>query len=127
MRRPIVRFLGLAGGTVGSVAGMATARAQDELTCAVNLSIKNEVAEFRGFATSKAGGQGRYRLVVSKVGRAGTSNMVQSGQVMLEPGGLTGVGSVNISVEVGSRYEAALTLEVGGTHRECRAGGVTDL
>lgn len=127
MRGAIVRFLGLVGGTVGSIAGMVAAQAQDELTCAVHLSITNDVAEFRGLATSRAGGQGTYQLVVAKVGRAGTSNMVQRGQVTLEPGGRTSVGSMNISVEAGSRYEAVLTLEVGGARWECRAAGETDL
>lgn len=125
MRRGIASFLGLAGGTV--VAGVATAHAQEETICAVDLSIRNDVAEFRGIATSRIGGQGTYRLVVAKVGRAGTSNIVQSGQVTLEPGGRKSVGSVNISVEAGSRYEAVLTLEVGGARWECRAAGEIDL
>lgn len=127
MRQAIAHFLGLAGSTVGSVSGLAAAQPQDQLTCAVDLSIRNDVAEFRGAVTSRDGGKGRYQLVIAKVGRSGTSNMVQSGQVTLEPGGRTSVGSVNISVEAGSRYEAVLTLEVGGARRECRTAGETDL
>jgi hypothetical protein len=67
--------------------------------------------------------EGQYRLLVSKVGQAGTSNISQGGAFKLEPGADIGLGRINLSLERGAQYEATLTVTVDDRTFVCRVSG----
>ncbi|BDL41808.1 hypothetical protein MSPGM_43980 [Methylorubrum sp. GM97] len=80
MKHAIAWLLGLAGGATGGVVGSMPAQAQDGLTCAIDLAIRDGMAEIQGIVVSQAGGKGTYQLIVMKAGRAGASNVSQGGR-----------------------------------------------
>ena len=92
-------------------------------TCSVAATTTGNVVDLRGLAESPRPARGRYRLVVTKSGPAGTSNISQGGEFAVEPAAPARVGQVSISVEPEGRYEAILTLVVDGRQIECRASG----
>lgn len=126
MRTP-ARSLGLAALFLVSASEMSAAMAEDDLTCSIDLTLREGQAAIRGVAISKDGGRGTYRLLVRKSGSNGTSDVSQGGQLVLEPNARSDFGMINLSLEGGAHYEAVLTLEVNGNRRECRKSGQADL
>ncbi|MGC5779360.1 curli-like amyloid fiber formation chaperone CsgH [Methylobacterium sp. NFXW15] len=121
------RLARLVGVVLGASPGAASALPQDDISCAIDLSLTDGHAQIRGVAMGKAGSQATYRLVVRKSGDTGTSNLSQGGQIVIAPTGRAMAGSVDLSIEGGATYEAVLSLNVDGVVRECRAAGRADM
>ena len=70
-------------------------------------------------AISSIAATGNYRLVLSKSGDAGGSDIEQSGAFSLPSGGERTIDAISMSLESGATYEATLTVTWKGGVVSC--------
>lgn len=80
-----------------------------ELACGIVRTRTAHGVELRAIASSGASVAGEYEFVITKRDRAGSSDIVQSGEFFLD-GEDASLGSAEVSVERGGGYEARLEL-----------------
>lgn len=91
-------------------AGRVQLASYDAVTCEVRSrrTANGLLIQARAFADRDIDGE--YDLVITKSGRAGSSDISQSGELILEAGSSALLGENEISVERGARVRAVLTL-----------------
>lgn len=93
-----------------------------EPQCLIRSTNVASGVELQGVAASGKPISGSYHFDVRKIGRAGTSNSVQSGEFETRLGEEV-VSRVGLGLERGASYEAKLSLRWQGGEATCSARG----
>ena len=97
----------------------AIAGAAGPLHCELRTSSAGAGVTLSAVAISSVAATGNYRLVLSKSGNAGGSDIEQSGAFSLPSGGERTLGVISMSLESGAIYEATLTVTWKGGVVSC--------
>lgn len=84
--------------------------APQSLTCDIVRTRTSHGVELRAVASSDMSAMGEYAFVITKRDRAGSSDIMQSGEFQLANGESANLGSAEISVSRGGGYDARLEL-----------------
>lgn len=88
--------------------------------CTIDVTRTRHGVRFEALARSFAPASGEYELVLTKLDRGGSSDIVQGGAYRLAAGDENLLGSSELSLERGGRYRARLVLW-DGDREVCRA------
>jgi hypothetical protein len=113
----------LAAAHSGGTVDRAEITASAPLACEIRATPVSGGVELEGIVTTTRPLTGTYEFEVRKVGRAGTSNSMQSGEFEARPGEEAGVGVVGLSLERGAAFDAKLVLRWQGEEVSCTAAG----
>lgn len=117
---PLVPLAAVHGGGAAESTGLS---ADAPLQCEIRAAPVSGGVELTGIATTVRPLSGTYELDVRKVGRAGTSNSMQSGEFEAAPGMNGIVGMVGLGLEPGASFSARLVLRWQGGELSCTATG----
>jgi hypothetical protein len=89
------------------------------LVCTLTREDLGKSLRLRGRVVSPEGIQGEYRLTITKIGPAGSTNLNQSGRFSTAANVETHVGSATVSLEEGTRFQAQFLIEAAGKTYVC--------
>lgn len=111
---PLVLGIGAAG--LASAGGSASAT--EPTRCEIRAVSAGGMTSLEGLVHAAAPVSGSYSFRIRGGGSAGTSNIQQGGEFYAAPGEPALLGSVSLGGR-GARYDASLTVTIGGRTLEC--------
>lgn len=117
-------MLSLAPAVLGCAAvsnASVTAREVPLTPCDIKTDYAKGILSLDGEVYGREGETGHYRFVLSRQGAGGSSDVQQSGDYVVEPGGQVSVMSTQVSLGRHDHYSAVLEVETEEGRFTCHA------
>ena len=109
----------LAAGLAAADAGIGASAKAQPVTCALRARPSGTGVDLTAVATSSVATSGSYRLVVTKRGEAGGSDIEQAGGFAVAAGETSTLSTISMTLEPGAAYDARLTVLTGAGRSSC--------
>lgn len=112
----ILAFAGL-GGTALAIGAGEVGQAEGPLTCAIDISPRNQMVEIQGVVLADSAVSGSYSFEVKSSGSSGNSNIRQGGGFAAEAGKPATLGKVMLGGA--GAYDVRLDIDANGESITC--------